>query len=284
MIVNEIKSLYRKAKDFYFLLVSDLHIDSPGFDKKLALEYFDEAVEKQARIFINGDTVSVILKNDKKRYMKSVDKYRNDNALNEITEEAIEFLKPYVNYIDVIGVGNHEVSIMKYHDYDIIRQVVMSLNKMRDKNLEPIRQGGYQGFIRLNFWHDGKSEKSAKRYYDIFYNHGQGGQAEITKGMIDIARREYIDADLIWLGHKHKFIQDNDMPLIWLDREGRIRTKHRRGLITGSFKSDLRAYDIEEEGYKSSFGLEKMRTLESKGAAFLKINISGGNLKSRIIT
>jgi len=102
--------------------------------------------------------------------------------------------------------------------------------------------------------------------------------------MIDLSRRGYIDADLIWLGHKHKSIQDNDMPLISLDRAGNVRTKHRRGIITGTFKQDLRGYNIEEEGYKSSYGIEKMRTLEGNGAAFLRINFNGDRLVSRIIT
>jgi hypothetical protein len=53
-------------KEYYHLFASDLHLDAPGFDKKVFLQDFDRAKECNARIFINGDVTSLLLSQDKK--------------------------------------------------------------------------------------------------------------------------------------------------------------------------------------------------------------------------
>ena len=282
MQVHKFDFDHSKCKDFYFLLASDIHKDSEGFDEKRLRADFDEIKKLNGRIFINGDNVNAIVKSDSKRYVKSGDKYANDGILNCITEELTDFYSEWVNYIDVIGIGNHEATIIKYHDYDIIRQVIINLNKLRDKKLQPIRHGGYSGFIRLSF-HAAK-KTSCVYTYDIFYNHGQGGGAEVTKGMIGLQRRQYVIADLIWLGHTHTAIQDNDMHMIYLDRNASIKERGRRGLITGTYKKALREYDIQETGYLSSYGIEKMRAPESNGGAILHIKYFDQALHPRIIS
>jgi hypothetical protein len=273
---------YTKTKDFYFLLASDVHKDSEGFDEKRFRQDMDEIVNKNGRVYINGDNVNAIVKSDSKRYVKSGDKYANDGILNSITEELTEFYSEWVDYIDVIGIGNHEATIIKYHDYDIIRQVIINLNKIRSKSLAPIRHGGYSGFIRLSF-HCNKKDSHVLKY-DIFYNHGQGGNAEVTKGMISLQRRQYIISDLIWLGHTHTSIQDNDMHMVYLDKNANLCERARRGIITGTYKKPLRDYDIDKIGYLSSYGIERMRTPESSGGAILHIKYASGDIQSKIIS
>jgi len=258
---------FETKQEFNWFLCSDPHIDDPHHDKELFKKDLDEAVKRNARILINGDVVSGILKSDKKRYSKSSDKYELDNSLNMIVDDAYHTLYPYRDYIDLIGVGNHEVSIMRYHDFDIIAMLIKMLNSVRDTNLQPIQHGGYQGFIALNFRY--KKGKWSTRFV-IFYNHGQGGAAPVTKGVIDLARRQSVDSDCVWLGHKHQFTLQKIDPILCLDKNFNMLVKTRYGLITGCYVKPIHDYN-PNNGYRIDYGEEKMRGLVAQRGVFLKI-------------
>ena len=108
-------------------------------------------------------------------------------------------MAPYVDYIDVIGLGNHEVSVLKYHHIDLVRFFWRSLIG-DDPALPPIQTRRVYRIYRYLF--PGRIARiSSTLIFSI--TTGQGGNAEVTGRIIDAKRRLYT-RDLIWLGHKHK--------------------------------------------------------------------------------
>jgi hypothetical protein len=260
------------AKDSHsFFLASDLHIEDVLFDEKQFRHDFNLAREKEARIYINGDVISGIVKTDLKRHAPSGDKHADrDDAIDRIIDEGYEKLKPYVNNIDLIGCGNHELSLLKYHHTEPTRRMIALLNQSRSKELPAIKHGGYTGFIRISLLYaKGRSRQS----YDIFYNHGQGGSAPVTKGAIDLNRYQYAVADLIWLGHKHQRMLQNLDALYLLNGQSNLIIQNRFGLITGCYLKQAKEYDIESTGFQMDYGEEKMRTPQAVGGAMLTLRM-----------
>lgn len=190
-----------------FLLQSDLHIGAPHVDYDAIKQEWEEAAKHGDRILINGDVFDAILAKDQKRYTPSVVHPRlrgRDDQVNAAVDWAVEMMAPYAHLIDVIGVGNHETTLQRYNGSDITKFLIRDLTKALPKQHKGhiIHYGGYGGFVdyRLNW---GGIDRATKRFV-IHYFHGSGGAAPVTKGMIDFARRQWVEgADISWLGHKH---------------------------------------------------------------------------------
>jgi len=279
MEANVFRFDYTTQHEFWFFLTSDIHFCHPVFDEKLFTAEFDEARKLGARIFINGDVMDLILPSDKKRYTAGNDGLNVDAHLNVAVDEAVERLTPYADNIDIIGCGNHETSPLKYGSTDPIDFLLRDLN--RDRRDRPIVHGGYTGFIRLLFHVGG----NRVRKYDVYYNHGQGSSSEVTRGAIDLSRRQYISADLIWLGHKHTRIANDLDTEIGLTPGHHIYERKKRGVITGCYLRNVDRYDIKKEhGYRLSYSEQKMRTTQATGGALLKVEMTArGDMKARIL-
>ena len=260
---------YSKQKEFDFYFCSDVHSESINFDRELFLAEMNEAKNKNAIIHIGGDFWSLISPKDFKRYTASNDTISIDGLINRLLRDGEKLLTPYVDNIHFISTGNHETSYLKYHGVDITLFLVDRLNRIRSKNLPAIIYGGYSGFIRYKFkW----AENGCIKKLDLFYNHGQGGTAEVTDGIIDLKRRQYVIADLIWLQHKHKKVMTTWSKLS-LRNNGDVQTTKTIGFITGCFVKSSK-YDINKDGYRINYGEEKMRTPVTNGGAFLKVLLS----------
>ena len=266
---HQYKAKTATPDQFRIFLCSDLHADESGFDKELFTRDFETAKKDGARILINGDVFGCILPSDRKRYSRGNDTGDTDGKINEAVEKIGKLLAPYANNIDMIGLGNHEVSVLKYHHIDVTRMLLFYLAQFRDKKLPPIRHGGYTGFIRYAFECNGGNRKA----FDIFYNHGQGGNAEVTDGIIDIKRYQYVDANIIWLGHKHQRWAHEIDPAIGMLSNGRIYTKQRFGIMTGTYTNVFSETDATENGYRINFGEERMRTKQKQGGVKMTLNL-----------
>lgn len=270
-----IKTCKKNKESFYTLLVSDLHIGSKGIDKKAIEAEFQEAKDKDANILINGDIGEFILPKDNKRYSAGGDKYGTDNHINKTIDEILEFLTPYKDNIRLIGMGNHETSVLKYNGFDPVQQVIYSLNREGGN----IDHGQYCGFVRFKY-RKGESLKGGSQTEDLYYNHGQGGKAEISKGAIDLNRMMTSkDASIYWIGHKHTKLVLPDERVVYADKKGNIKDKVKTGVVTGSYKRNGKSYNAIKKGYELSFGEENFRTNQSCGGVFLKHTIDLGGCK-----
>ena len=262
-------------------LSSDIHFDEPGFDKGLFTRDYDRAKNDGSRILINGDVFGCILPSDLKRYTRGNDASgMTDGIINKALKDAEELFAPYVDLIDVIGLGNHETSVLKYHHIDVTSMLIGFLNRRRSASLPPIRHGGYTGYIRYGF--EGPS-KSHTQSFTIFYNHGQGGNAEVTDGIIDAKRRQYTRADLIWLGHKHKRWAIETEPEEGMSDNGRIYTRKRWAVMTGCYSKASGETNATEDGYRINYGEERMRTKQRTGGVHARIYVQRDGVNAEFI-
>ena len=269
MEVNTWRFDYSKQREFPFFLASDLHLRNPDCDEERIRRDMDKAKRRGCRILLLGDILDLILPGDPKRYTAGRDVAHVDAAVNDAVDYAVKFLEPWVNGIDMIAMGNHETAPLRFCSVDPILFLVRDLNRLRDKKLPPIKHGGYTGFLRMGFYLGTSGREKA---VDIWYNHGQGGSSEVTRGAIDLTRRQYVKADLIWLGHKHKrLVMDLDYEL-GVTQKGAIYEKERRGVITGCY---LRNYGAPgtESGYRLSYAEQRMRTPQARGGAYVTVSV-----------
>ncbi|MBO4622537.1 MAG: metallophosphoesterase [Bacilli bacterium] len=211
-------------------LFSDIHFDSPDCDKATLKKHLDFCLKDGRYILIGGDLFDAILLRDGKRAVNHLME-KGDNQLNIKINEIVEFLRPYKDNILFIGRGNHEESILKYSGVDILELTTQLLNA---GSKHQIQYGNYANFLRFNFVN--KSNRSLL-HYDIFENHGAGGNSPVTKGMIDFNRiAKGTLTDLIWLGHKHNAIADYSDPIMYLDQNGEVKMKNRQCIQTPSYQ------------------------------------------------
>lgn len=253
-------------------LFSDTHLEARDCDLGRLRDDLKHEHDRGARMLFNGDMFDGILPSDKKRFTSGRDVSCNDAKLNNAIDLAYDLLEPYVNNIDYMGVGNHEISILKYHNFDMIMALAARLNAVRDKSLPPIFRGGYQGYIRYRF-NTGKGN-GPKWTYTIFHHHGAGGSSPVTKGMIDINRLSSNHvANLYWLGHKHSGVQD---PYIMRDRlnmSGRIVVERCHAVYTPGYKHP-KMIDDYKDGYVIDYS-DGFYGMQAQGYVQLNLKLNG---------
>ena len=211
-------------------LFSDIHFDSPDCDKDSLKMHMDYCLQDKRYILINGDLFDAILLKDIKRAVPHNTENR-DNQLNVKLEETAHFLTPYKDQILFMGRGNHEESIMKYNGLDLMQMITTMLNA---GNKHQIQYGNYANFLRFA-WVNQRKQIQLK--YDIFAHHGAGGSAPVTKGLIDFSRlSKGVNADLIWIGHKHQSVVDYSDPIMYIDKNGTVLLKNRQLIQTPSYQ------------------------------------------------
>ena len=274
-----VKIDYSKQKEHYHLLCSDIHFGNKGQNKKALKRDFDKARELNARIYINGDWGDFILSGDRKRYTPSGDAYGTDNNVNMTINEAYDFFSEYADLIQMIGTGNHEVSCQKFNNFDPTQQLIYSLNTTHNT---AIQHGQYCGYIVLRYHYGEHNSVKSKK---IFYNHGQGASAEVSKGTIDINRHMNNKiCDILWLGHKHTKVVLPCEPALNVDKNGNIYEIQRAGIITGAYAEVFSKYDAMKKGYKINYGEERMRNLQSTGGVFIKHTVNNDGIIQEIIS
>ena len=196
---NNITKIQISGHEQTLLLISDVHYDSKSCERVLLKQTLDKALEKNAIILFNGDFFDMMQSRNDKRSMKGSlrKEYLGDNYFDLVIEDAYEFLKPYAKNILVMADGNHETAITKNYETNPLERLCYMLRKEGGSNTQ---HTGYQGWLVLTFNHQNNNAS-----YYIKMHHGSGGNARVTKGIIEHNRMgTYVEgADLIWLGHTH---------------------------------------------------------------------------------
>ena len=148
------------------LLLSDVHWDNPKCDQRLLKKHLDQAKEKGAMVFLNGDTFCLMQgAYDPRKTKNSIrPEHNNDRYFDSIIDTAVDFFKPYAENLVLMGYGNHETSILKRQETDILQRFCYKLNAEAGSNLQ---LGGYGGHIVIRFKIHG-----SKNSYKIKYYHG----------------------------------------------------------------------------------------------------------------
>lgn len=185
----------------WFLLRSDGHIDSQYSNLAMQRRHMQEAIDKGAGILDFGDLMDAMQGRNDRRAMKSdmKESLKKDHYINELVETGVDFLAPYSQNIVMLATGNHESAIKKYLEYDLTREISRRLNVDHGGQVE---RAGYRGWVRFQF----TINKTRQQSIRLYFNHGSGGSAPVTKGVIKTNRRAvaYPDADIIVSGHTHE--------------------------------------------------------------------------------
>ncbi|MBN1535932.1 MAG: metallophosphoesterase [Anaerolineales bacterium] len=193
--VNGIKAGWEQ----WVLFMSDNHHDSVYCERDLEREHLEEAKKRNAWIFILGDLFDAMQgRFDPRRSMEELrPEYRREDYYDYVVKDIAEFLSPYNDNIKLICPGNHELGVLRYANTNLTDRLVY---KLRDAGANIIH-GGYGGWVRFLFEINGGSYPG----YSMKYFHGAGGEAPVTRGVIQTNRQAvYLpDADIVVNGHNH---------------------------------------------------------------------------------
>lgn len=219
----------------WILLRSDAHHDSPYCKRDTELRHLNKAKERNALIFDNGDCMDAMQgKFDPRRNM---DEVRPEDAgldyYDRIVRHAFEAYEPFAPLWMEFSKGNHETAVLDHTNHCITSSLV---DRMRAAG-SPAVIGGFGGWIRIMLCICGSRRTSIK----IKRFHGSGGDAPVTRGMIQTNRQQvYLpDADIVWNGHNHNSY------IAPIARE-RISDK-------GTLYKDI-CWHVRTPGYKDGYG------------------------------
>ena len=190
-------------------ILSDLHWDNPHTDRELIKRHLDYCLKENIPVMINGDMFCLMQGRGDNRRNKSDIRPEHNNAryLDSIVETAVEWFLPYAHIIKLIGYGNHETSIIKFQETDILQRFVDILNFKAGSN---VQVGGYGGWLIVKQTLETTTSSFSTK---IKYFHGSGGGGIVTKGAINLTRalELYEGFDVFVMGHIHENSCRNDV-------------------------------------------------------------------------
>lgn len=226
------------------MLQADHHWDNPDCNRDLLKKHLDQAKERNAPVLCFGDLFCAMQGKWDKRGKKSAvrPEHQGDNYLDSLVDTAVSWFKPYAKNLAVVGVGNHEQSIVDRHEVNLIERFVGGLNSATGAS---IHNGGFAGWVMFNFTRPDKTH-IRNRSIVLHYDHGYGGGGPVTADMIQHQRRAvYLpDADFIVSGHTHDS---------WQREFARTRIDLTTGAISTDVQTHLKLPTYKDE-YKDGFG------------------------------
>lgn len=244
----------QKKQDFLF--ISDVHFDSKKCDRELLKKHLDEAKKRDAWIHINGDFFDVMGAKKDPRSNKSdirPEYMTNANYFDLIIEDGYKFLEPYKEKL-FITYGNHETSITKHHEIDIINTLGNYLWGFEGKKNHI---GAYQGWLLVKF---NISNEGGIKYVKMNYHHSTKG-GERSKGVlgVDLNCRDYPNADIVLRGHIHqKWVHSINYGNFINVNNFKVQQQNQYHICTGSYKNGIGnntfGYEVEKRYANTKLG------------------------------
>jgi len=237
-----------------YLLLADVHFDSPHCNRRLLRSLLQEAQETGAGVFCFGDWFDGMQGRDDKRSDKSalMPQYKAGDYVNCLVDDSAEFLAPYAGNFVFLADGNHETGLRKHLEVDILLLLAGRLN---------VAKMGYSGFVRFLFSRAAGKGGNTSRV--LFFHHGSGGGGEITQGIMRAQRQQSWvgDADIYIGGHHH---------VDWVTRMERLRlsangTVYRDTVMHMSLPTLKDEFDMA-----GGFHVERGRAPRPQGAYWLE--------------
>lgn len=182
------------------LLLSDVHYDSVKCDRDMLKAHLDQALALKASVYVFGDWFDLMqgMYDPRRSYSGLRPEYKSITYLDDVINDAVDFLWPYREVLAMVARGNHETNIEKRLSTSPIDRLVGALGG-------GIVAGPYSGWVQLTYKRNGPERGST---YDrmLHFHHGYGGNAPRSKGVlnVDLDQKEWPDADVIVSGHTHQ--------------------------------------------------------------------------------
>jgi hypothetical protein len=237
---KNIHELRVEGSSFRMGMFSDIHWDNPKCDWNLLKHDLDYCLKNEIPIMFNGDTFCLMQGAYDPRKMKGDIRPEHNNAryFDSIIETAVDFFLPYANLMTVVGYGNHETSIIKRQETDVIQRFVTLLNYKAGSN---VMTGGYGGWLIITQLV--KASSNITQATKIKYFHGSGGGGLVTKGALNLTRamEMYEGYDVFTMGHIHENSARNDVrdSINFHPTKGYYYNhKQIHSMITGTYKEE----------------------------------------------
>jgi Icc-related predicted phosphoesterase len=266
---KNVHELILEGREVQIAMLSDLHWDNPKCNWDLLKSHLDYCLEKNIPVMVNGDFFCIMNGRGDRRGNKSDirPEHNNSKYLDSIIETAVDWFSPYAHILTVIGYGNHETSIIKYQETDVLQRFVDLLNY---KNGSNVQTGGYGGWLVVKQIFSSKSVVS----YKIKYFHGSGGGGIVTKGALNLTRalEMYENFDIFTMGHIHENSARHDVrdTLTSSPKKGfELQQKELHLMITGTYKEE---YGDGSHGWH----VERGAPVKPIGGRILKLSVYRG--------
>jgi len=230
-----------------------------------------EAVNKNAMIFLFGDVFDAMQgRFDPRRSLDELrPEYRRNDYYDFVVKDVAKILSPFAKNIVLISDGNHETATLKNSNISLIDRLVWMLNTQYGGN---IQHGGYGGWVRFMFEGASGGRSSIK----MKYHHGFGGDAPVTRGVIQTNRQAvYLNgADIVVNGHSHNAYY---VPIVQesLSDAGKVIFSTQHHIRTPGYKSE---YNDGTTGW----AVEKGMVPKPLGGAFVTLRITTGGKAKRV--
>jgi hypothetical protein len=189
-----------KTPEQWILLASDCHHDSVKCNMALEERHLKELKARDGMGFYFGDIFDAMQgRFDPRRSMAELrPEYRRDDYYDFVVKDIGDFFADYSPNIALISDGNHELAVLKSANTNLVDRLVGRINQQTGSR---IVHGGYGGWVRFMIQRKGVPKGSIK----LKYFHGAGGEAPVTRGVIQTNRQAvYLpDADIVVNGHSH---------------------------------------------------------------------------------
>lgn len=113
--------------------------------------------------------------------------YKRDDYYDYVVKDSVEWLLPYASIIDICADGNHELSVLKNANTNLMDRMVYGL-RTASKDCDAIH-GGYGGWIRYMFSFSANLKQGTQKSVKVKYFHGVGTEAPVTRGVIQTNRQ-----------------------------------------------------------------------------------------------
>lgn len=258
-IKHQLKST-QEEDSFWVLLSFDRHHDNPKSDNVMEKRHLDLARKRNAIIIDGGDLFCAMQgkydPRSDKRDLKP--EHQTGDYLDKLVSTAADFYGPYADLFAVMAPGNHETAISKRHETNLTERLVTMLN---DRHGSKIKVGGFSGWIKFQMlvWSECVTT-------NLWYHHGYGGDAPVTKGVIQTNRQSvYLpDAHIVATGHTHNEWQF-PIPRIRLSDKGKVSHDEQLHLKVPSYKEEY------VDGY-GGWHIERGGPPKPTGAVWLRMS------------
>lgn len=232
MVEHEVKNLDWEQ---WYLIRSDAHWDNPDSKWGLMKDHLDEAVKRKAGVIDAGDLFCAMQGKYDPRSSKSHlrPEHQRDDYLDGLVQTAADWHEPYAWHWVAQGRGNHEQSIKKRHETDLLERLSA---RLKDRTGAPFPVTGYTGWVRFLF----RVHKTQRHSKTLWHMHGYGGGGPVTLDTIQRNRQmTYVDADIIVSGHTHHpwYIPGTR---IVLSQSGGVYHRKMLAIKCGTYKEEYR--------------------------------------------
>lgn len=223
MELHEFSIKIPKRKIVSIIPMGDWHIGSRACNKEKLCELINW-IKKTPDVYIigMGDYADLINLSDPRFDISQIDDdiVEAKDYLSRLAQiqadKIVDLLRPIKHRIIGLGVGNHELSILKKYHYDVMYKICGTLD---------VKYLGWTSLTRLKIVRENKTGSSVTNALIIFSEHSRvAGRKKGSKINSLEDRSNDFDADIFLRGHSHDKICTTKVSLT-LPKRGDLRTE-----------------------------------------------------------